>query len=90
MLTCKETSYLASKKLDSKLTLREHIGFSLHITVCRLCRLYSYDLKKLQKMIQKTAEKKQALVPESTKLSKHAREKIDQSLDKTIHSSRYN
>lgn len=85
MLTCKETSYLASKKLDEKLTSKERIGFWLHIGMCRLCRRYATDIEKLHGLMQKAGKSGLALMPESVKLSEQSRERIKQVLDKALH-----
>lgn len=87
MLTCKEASYLASKKLDKKLTLREWIGFLLHNAMCRLCRRYAKDIDALHTMMLKASRRGQVLLSESTKLSEQSRERIKLAVDKTLHSS---
>jgi predicted anti-sigma-YlaC factor YlaD len=85
MLNCKQTSYLASKKLDETLSWKERMNFSLHIAMCRLCRHYATDIKKLQTLIQKTDKSNIALLPASTKLSKQSRAHIKQVLDNALH-----
>ncbi len=88
MLTCKEASDLASKKLDSQLTWREHTGLWLHLTMCRLCRRYLRDVKKLQVLMRKSSKTGQALWPETVKLSEQSRERIKQVLDKALHQTK--
>jgi predicted anti-sigma-YlaC factor YlaD len=85
MLTCKEASYLASKKLDKKLTFNERMGFWLHLGMCRLCRHYATDIAKLHAMMQKAGKAGLVLLPESVKLSEQSRERIKQILDKALH-----
>ncbi len=87
MLTCKEVSFLASKKLDKKLTLREQIGFLFHTTMCRLCRYYAKDLKSLHTMMQKTGKTSQVLLSKSTKLSERSRARIKHALDQVLNQS---
>ncbi|MCK5829139.1 MAG: hypothetical protein KAH20_02435 [Methylococcales bacterium] len=84
MLTCKEVSYLASKKLDRKLSFRELIGFKMHTAMCRLCRHYARDIKVLHKLMLKVGEKGQTLLPESAKLSEQSRDRIKLALDKAL------
>jgi len=83
MLTCKETSRLASKKIDQALTLREHIGFFLHIGLCRLCRRYAADIKRLHQLIQTSDSSfsETSFLSQPTKLSKKARQRIQQAID---------
>lgn len=82
MLTCKETSYLASKKLDKKLTLLESLNFNLHIMMCGLCRLYAKEISALHKKMQQISKSSLSMLPESVKLSKQSRERIKHALDK--------
>jgi predicted anti-sigma-YlaC factor YlaD len=85
MLTCKEASYLASKKLDEKLTWRESLNFRLHIMMCGLCRRYAMEMKKFHHAMQKAGESSLSLLPESVKLSRQSRERIKQAIDKALH-----
>lgn len=85
MLTCKEASYLASKKLDEKLTWRESLSLRIHLTICRLCRRYAIEIKKLHKVMQKAGQSSMSILPKSVKLSSQSRERIQQALDKIFH-----
>jgi predicted anti-sigma-YlaC factor YlaD len=84
MLSCKETSYLASKKLDEKLTKSERLGFWLHIALCSLCRRYARDIKKLHSLMLKASKNSLALLSKSEKLSEQSRERIKKLLSKAI------
>ncbi|MEE9355154.1 MAG: hypothetical protein V3U75_06145 [Methylococcaceae bacterium] len=87
MLTCKEINYLATKKLDSKLTWREQMGFWLHTALCSLCRRYVKDVQKLHAVMLKAGQSGRMLFPESVKLSEYSRERIKQALNKALHRS---
>ena len=87
MLSCKETSYLASKKLDKNLSIREHLNYILHIMMCGICRRYGYEIKKLHQIFKKVGKSDKSLVPESVKLSKQSRTRIKQALDDASNSS---
>ena len=50
MLTCKETTQLASESLDRKLTLRERLALRLHCIMCDMCTPYSRRLKFLRRV----------------------------------------
>ena len=84
MLTCKEASFLASKKLDQKLVWRERIGLYLHIAMCDLCRRYVKDIKNMQQVMQNLGKTGLSLLPESVKLSRQSRDRIKQALDKAL------
>jgi len=85
MLTCKEASYLASKKLGKKLTLKEQLDFSLHAMMCGLCRAYARDIKVLHHFMIKAAKTGRTLLPDSARLSDKSRTRIKKSLDKAEH-----
>ena len=87
MLTCKESSYLASKKLDKKLTLKERIDFSLHTVMCSICRHYAKEINALHKLMQKVGKTGDLVQPENTKLSEQSRERIKQEIDKALNST---
>ncbi|MCK4841862.1 MAG: hypothetical protein KAT04_08260 [Methylococcales bacterium] len=85
MLTCKEVSLLASKKLDEKLTLGERVGFLLHISMCGVCRRYSKEINKVHALMLNVGKNGKSFMSESVKLSKEARERIKVALDKVSH-----
>jgi hypothetical protein len=85
MLTCKEASYLASKKLDKNLSWRESLSFKLHIMMCGLCRRYASEIKKIHSILQKAGKTGLSALPESIKLSEESRERISKALDKALH-----
>lgn len=87
MLTCKEASHLASKKLDKELTWKESLSFKFHIAMCGLCRRYAIEIKKLHNMLQKAGKSSLSMIPEAVKLSKESRERIKQALDNALHKS---
>ncbi len=84
MLTCKEVSFLASKKLDKELSLRERIGFLFHTAMCRLCINYAKDLKELHAMMLKAGKTRQIPLSESSRLSEKSRKRIQRALEKAL------
>jgi len=87
MLTCKEASLLASKKLDKKLTFRERMSFTLHTAMCHLCRHYAKEISELHKLIQQADRPEDVVLTENEQLSKQSRERIKQAIDKALHST---
>ncbi len=85
MLTCKEVSFLASKRLDNKLTWRENLGFRMHIMMCSLCRRYANEIKKMHGFMRKAGKSGLAALPDSVKLSSESRERIKQAINKVLH-----
>lgn len=82
MLTCKEASFLASKKLDGKLSFAETIQFKLHTLLCGFCRRYAAEISKLHTMMKKAGKSSDSILPDSVKLPEESRERIKQCLDK--------
>jgi hypothetical protein len=85
MLSCKETSFIASKRLDGKLTCFEKIGFWLHISMCGLCRAYARDIKKIQMLMLDARKIRQTGLFKPKKLSEQSRKRIKQVFDKALH-----
>lgn len=88
MLTCKETSYLASKKLDGKLNWHEQMSLWLHIVICSLCRRYVRDIDTLHLIMLKAGKKSLVLFSESERLSEQSRERIKNVLNKALVNSK--
>lgn len=85
MLTCKEASYLASKAMDTTLSWRERTGLWLHISMCKLCRRYVGDIKKLRAMMRRSGKRGIEMLPEPIKLSEQAHDRIEEALNKALH-----
>lgn len=85
VLTCKEVSYLASKKLDNKLSWRESLGIRMHVLMCGVCRCYALEINKLHSVIQKAGQSGLFSLPDSVILSKQSRARIKLALDKALH-----
>ena len=79
MLSCKETAELASKSLDTKLTMRQKIGLRLHLMMCKLCSNYTKRLKFVHRTMG-SEEQNETLNQCEESLSTSARERIRQKL----------
>jgi len=87
MLTCKEASYLASKKLDKNLSFRENLDFKLHTLMCCFCRRYASEISSLHTLLQKVRASNSSTLPKSVKLSQKSRHKIKQAIDEAVSAS---
>jgi len=85
MLTCKQASFLASKKLDKKLTIKERFDFSLHTVMCGLCRHYANEIEALHKLMQKVGKAEYSMLSKGEQLSEQSRDRIKQKMDKVLH-----
>ena len=77
MQTCKEVIDLASKRLDSKLSWRENLGFRLHLSICRTCGRYTKQLEFIRRASSQLDERLR-----DTKLSVEVRNRIIHNLSK--------
>lgn len=55
MLNCKETTRLASDRLERRLALVEWFGFMMHITLCPVCRRFARQIGWLHDMFRRTS-----------------------------------
>ncbi len=84
MLTCKKASFLASKRLDNKLTLRELVGFYMHTAICGFCRRYAAEIKALHKLMRKMGSSNDAGLLKNATLSEQSCERIQQKIDQRL------
>ncbi len=85
MISCKEASYLSSKKLDAKLSVNELLQLFIHICICSLCRRYAHEIKLLHQLLQKAGKTSLSMLPESTRLSIQSQQRIKLALEKAMH-----
>jgi len=52
MMGCRDATRLASKALDTSLTLRERLGLWMHVRMCEGCRRYRAQLRRLRDLIR--------------------------------------
>ncbi|NOY62891.1 MAG: zf-HC2 domain-containing protein [Gammaproteobacteria bacterium] len=80
MLNCKETSELASRSLDTKLSLHEHARLLIHLAACKLCRRYLLQLRFMQRAIAK--QRRAVSTSLDPQLPAQARKRIQAEIDK--------
>lgn len=49
MLTCRETTRLASDRLERRLSIREWLDLRTHTLVCPFCRRFTRQVRRMQK-----------------------------------------
>ena len=78
--TCQHYSELASKNIDTELSIKESILFKLHNVLCLLCRRCKNQIETIEKTCCSMA-KNNDLNPSNERLSDKCKEKIKQSLN---------
>jgi hypothetical protein len=53
MKSCKEASFLMSKRLDTPLSMSEQISLRIHLTLCTNCRECNRHLHSIHSLCQK-------------------------------------
>jgi hypothetical protein len=51
LLTCRETTKLASRALDARLPLLDRIALRLHLAICKNCVRFNQQLKAMRHLI---------------------------------------
>lgn len=69
-IACSEATRLLSKRLDTKLTLKETIDLYLHLWVCEICQQCAKQFKGLSKLLKTYSPKGES------KMSAEAKEKL--------------
>ena len=74
MISCKDATYLVSKKEEKKLSFIETIQLKIHLLICIFCRLFEQQSKLIGKNAKHTHQHHDA------RLSDVSKEKIIQAL----------
>lgn len=77
--SCKEAARLQSEALDKKLSLLQRIGLRLHLTMCKLCKRYSQQIRYLRAMAGESSQDES--LPPSRCLSTEARARIQRKIN---------
>ena len=81
-MSCRESTVLMSKSLDTELPFSERLGLQIHFLICRFCRRYRKQLQMVHTIsrLLPDAIQRELEHEESGKLSDEARERIKKSL----------
>ncbi len=78
---CKDISYLISKSMDKKLSLKQRLGIKFHLMMCDLCRRYKKQLDLIQKAISLVSNSEKSSDDLITPLPTKTKDKIKKHLD---------
>lgn len=79
LTTCKETTVLASRALDTRLSLGQRVALRLHLAVCGNCARFARQLREMRRRFRlETAEDDAPGLPEE------ARQRIAEMLHKKL------
>jgi len=49
IISCKQATYLHTKKVEDKLSYAESLGLKLHLLSCSICRMFFKQIDELEK-----------------------------------------
>lgn len=58
MISCKKATELTEKRLITGLTMKDRFGLFFHLMICRSCRVYSQQSKRIDSFLKSLDEKK--------------------------------
>ena len=80
MITCKETTELASRAMDEKLPLSGRVAMRMHLAVCNNCSRFAKQLHDMRRQFRLET----AADEETPGLPQEARQRIDKKLQKKL------
>ncbi|MCW3463889.1 hypothetical protein [Chitinophaga nivalis] len=66
---CKEATLLAEKRLQQPLPLKERVGLDIHLLLCRHCRRYVQQSKRIDKLLREYFTTLAYTSPDETRLA---------------------
>ncbi len=82
-ISCKEASFLISKKQETKLSATERLKLFLHLRICNTCKLFKKQTEFLLSVLSANKSTRNT----SDKLSETAKEKITKRLEDNMKNS---
>ena len=52
MTTCKETTELASRAMDERLSFGDRMAMRMHLAICKNCRRFTQQLQDMRRLFQ--------------------------------------
>ena len=83
MFSCREAARLISESRDHRLTLVQRASLTIHLVLCRFCRRFFSDWKRLGKALRSYSQRVEAdsVLPQ-TDLRPEARQRILQAIER--------
>ncbi|MBS1146742.1 MAG: putative zinc-finger, partial [Proteobacteria bacterium] len=52
MTTCKETTELASRAMDERLSFGDRVAMRMHLAICKNCRRFTQQLQDMRRLFR--------------------------------------
>lgn len=79
MTTCKETTELASRALDTRLSFGERLALRMHLAICANCARFAQQIQDMRKVLRMDATNERG-----PGLSEAARQRIETELQNKL------
>jgi hypothetical protein len=80
MLNCRQTSKLASDRLERRLTFTERTGFWMHVLVCPVCRRFARHIAWMNRFLRRAAALDEVRLAQLGRSTRIDRERIVRAL----------
>lgn len=81
IVTCKETSLLASRALDERLPFADRLAMRMHLAICKNCARFSQQLQEMRRLFRVETGADEAVAPG---LTPEARRRIETEMQKKL------
>lgn len=81
IVTCKETSMLASRAMDERLPFADRMALRMHLAICRNCARFNQQLQEMRRLFQAETGADEAIAPG---LTPEARQRIEAEMQKKL------
>lgn len=83
VVTCKETSLLASRAMDERLPLADRMAMRMHLAICRNCARFNQQLQEMRRLFRAETGADEDVGPD---LPPEARQRIETEMQKKLDS----
>jgi hypothetical protein len=83
IVTCKETSMLASRAMDERLPFADRLALRMHLAICRNCARFNQQLQEMRRLFRAETGVDEAIAPG---LTPEARQRIETEMQKKLDS----
>lgn len=83
IVTCRETSLLASRAMDERLPLADRMAMRMHLAICRNCARFNQQLQEMRRLFRAETGADEDVAPG---LTPEARQRIATEIQKKLDS----
>jgi len=82
MTTCKETTELASRAMDERLSCGDRMAMRMHLAICKNCRRFNQQIQDMRRLFRSET----TASDDAPGLSREARQRIESELQNKLDS----